>query len=137
MICVVMNMKHDNAEMIGIKIKELRKSNGMTQDELAKQLREKYGLKTTRPMVGKWEIGYQTPEMYTIKCIANILGVTIDYLTDSTPNKKQPTPKDEPGEDMVVVHRNGKRIVYHITDNNLDSILPLLETLEAKSDPDL
>lgn len=137
MICVVMNMKHDNAEMIGIKIKELRKSKGMTQDELAKQLREKHGLKTTRPMVGKWEIGYQTPEMYTIKCIANILGVTIDYLADSTPNKKQPTQKGEPGEDMVVVHRNGKRLVYHITDNNLDSILPLLETLEAKSDPDL
>lgn len=86
---MVIDMKHNNSEIIGIKIKELRKANGMTQDELAKQLREKYGLKTTRPMVGKWEIGYQTPEMYTIKCIADILGVTIDYLTGSETKKKQ------------------------------------------------
>ncbi len=89
MILVVMSMKHNDSVIIGIRIKEQRKAKGITQDELAKQLREKYGLKTTRPMVGKWEIGYQTPEMYTIKCIANILGVTIDYLTGSIPSKTQ------------------------------------------------
>ena len=98
MILVVIDVKHNNSEKIGMKIKELRKANGMTQDELAKLLREKYGLKTTRPMVGKWEIGYQTPEMYTIKCIADVLGVTIDYLTSSTQKKKQPTETSELSE---------------------------------------
>ena len=104
MILVVIDVKHNNSEIIGMKIKELRKANGMTQDELAKLLREKYGLKTTRPMVGKWEIGYQTPEMYTIKCssiskcIADVLGVTIDYLTSSTQKKKQPTETSELSE---------------------------------------
>lgn len=98
MILLVINMKHNGSAIIGIKIKEQRKAKKMTQDELAKLLREKYGLKTTRPMVGKWEIGYQTPEMYTIKCIADILGVTIDYLTDSASQKKQPAEISELSE---------------------------------------
>lgn len=62
------------------KIKELRKQNGMTQEELAAKLRENYDLKTDRVMVSKWETGFQTPEIYTILCMAEIFGVSIDYL---------------------------------------------------------
>lgn len=69
--------------IIGKRIRELRKkSDYKTQEDLAKALRDKYGLKTDRPMVSKWEIGYQRPEMYTIKCLASLFGVSIEYLTD-------------------------------------------------------
>lgn len=120
------------------KIKYLREKQGLSQQELA----EKVGFKTASA-VNKIELGLRDINQTKILAFAKALGTTPNYLLsdnsdiDSTLNEKQPTPKDELGEDMVVVHRNGKRLVYHITDNNLDSILPLLETLEAKSDPDL
>lgn len=93
-------------------------------------------LKIASGTVSEWKKG-RVPQRVTLQKLANYFDVSVDYLLGETDQKEKPTPKGEPGEDMVVVHRNGKRIVYHITDNNLDSILPLLETLEAKSDPDL
>lgn len=74
-------MKGDKNPLFGIKLKQLRKEKGYTQSTFADALRNKFGLKTDRAVVGKWEIGYQTPEMYTTKCIAELLGVSIDYLT--------------------------------------------------------
>lgn len=69
-------------KLIGARIKALRKSRGFhTQEELAAALRNKYDLKTDRAMVGKWEIGYQAPEMYTIKCLADLLCTSMDYLS--------------------------------------------------------
>lgn len=67
--------------LIGNRIKSLRKSAELTQEGLAKELRNRYNLKSDRAMVGKWEIGYQTPEMYTIKCLADFFGVSMDFLT--------------------------------------------------------
>lgn len=80
-IALVIDMKGDKNPLLGIRIKQLRKERGYTQATFADALRNKYGLKTDRAVVGKWEIGYQTPEMYTTKCIAELLGVSIDYLT--------------------------------------------------------
>ena len=65
------------------RIRELRKFNNYTQEDLAKILRKKYNLKTDRVTVGRWETDYQTPEMYTISCLAKIFNVTIDYLNGS------------------------------------------------------
>ena len=70
-----------------IRIKELRKHNGLTQFEMAKLLREKYGLRTDRVMISKWETGFQVPEIYTISCIADLFQVSIDYL-NGTANTK-------------------------------------------------
>lgn len=68
---------------IGESIKKYRKLKQLTQAELAKQLRHKFGLKTDRAMVSKWETGYQIPEMFTITCLANLLGITIEQLNGS------------------------------------------------------
>lgn len=62
------------------RLRELRKENNLTQSDMAKLLREKYNLKTDRVMISKWETGFQTPEVYTITCIADLFGVTMDYL---------------------------------------------------------
>ena len=84
--------------LIGSRIKSLRKERGYkTQEELAAALRNNYNLKTDRAMVGKWEIGYQAPEMYTIKCLADLLGTTMDYLSGDEAN--QPTTVSSDGLD--------------------------------------
>lgn len=71
--------------MLGSKIRELRKEAKYTQEDLARLLRNKYGLGTDRAMVSKWETGFQEPQTHTLKCIADLFGVTIDELSDNAP----------------------------------------------------
>ena len=59
-------------------ITELRVSRGMTQLELAEQLH--YSDKA----VSKWERGESVPEISTLKLIADLFGVTLDYLVQET-----------------------------------------------------
>lgn len=67
--------------MLGEKIKKLRKENKLTQAAFANELNKKFNLNIERSMVSKWESGYQTPQMYTIVCIAQYFKVSIDSLT--------------------------------------------------------
>ena len=76
--------------MLGDKIKYLRKKMGYTQEDLAKILRKKYGLRTDRVMISKWETGYQAPQMHTITCLADCFSVSVDYLNGSEAKLKQP-----------------------------------------------
>lgn len=62
------------------RLREMRKKNNLTQSDMAKLLRDRYNLKTDRVMISKWETGFQVPEVYTIACIADLFGVTMDYL---------------------------------------------------------
>lgn len=75
------------------KIYQLRKSKGMSQEELA----EKVGV--TRQAVSKWEMGTSVPELDTLVALARCFGVTTDYLLseDTTPQtqKEEATPKQD------------------------------------------
>lgn len=103
--------KHDNIQVvikmeniIGSRIKESRRRAGYpTQDALATALRTHYGFKTDRPMVSKWESGYQVPEMYTIKCIAELCNVSTDYLCGKeNAYSTEKTHEAEPGETHLI-----------------------------------
>ena len=89
--------------ILATRIKELRKANGYTQEGLAKKLRDKFNLKTDRVTVARWETSYQTPEMYTISCLAKIFDVTIDYLSGSSVNNLYAIKNIEPMPNMVKV----------------------------------
>lgn len=62
--------------MISEKIKQLRKKNGYTQLELAKEL----GL--TRSSVNAWEQDISIPSTKYIRELAKLFGVSTDYLLD-------------------------------------------------------
>ena len=83
--------------MIGEKIKSLRKGLGLTQEQLAKKLRDEFGLKTDRATIGKWEIGYQVPEMYASACLSKLFGISLDTFNDESlstlPSNIMPMPK--------------------------------------------
>ena len=64
----------------GNRIKSLRNENGMMQKELAKILKERYGFDTPTTTLSRWENGKQEPEVSKLKAIAEIFGVTIDYV---------------------------------------------------------
>ena len=59
---------------IGTKIRELRRRDGRTQDNLAE------ALGVTAQAVSRWESGGSYPDMNLIPSIANYFGITIDAL---------------------------------------------------------
>ena len=60
--------------MFGEKLKKLRQSINMTQEELADRLN------VSRPAVSKWETGKGYPSLESLKDIANLFGISIDEL---------------------------------------------------------
>ncbi|MBQ6893914.1 MAG: helix-turn-helix domain-containing protein [Clostridia bacterium] len=65
---------------LGERIRDLRKQAGYTQSEFIDILKKEYNLKADRVMLSKWECSKQCPHIETLKCIANALGVSLDYL---------------------------------------------------------
>ncbi len=61
---------------IGDKIKELRKANRMTQEQLAAYL------SISSQAVSKWETGTSSPDIEMLPRIASFFGITIDELMD-------------------------------------------------------
>ena len=62
--------------VIAKNIIELRKSNGMTQLDLAEKLNY------TDKAISNWERGESIPDVLVLKSIADLFGVTVDYLLE-------------------------------------------------------
>lgn len=62
---------------LGEKLKEARKQNGLSQEQLS----EKLGV--SRSAVAKWETDKGIPDVDNLKALSQLLGVSIDYLLDS------------------------------------------------------
>ncbi len=72
---------------------KLRTNAGMTQAELGEKLH--YSDKA----VSKWERGESVPDAYVLKCIAEMFGVTVDYLISGHDQWEKPV---EPGDETEV-----------------------------------
>lgn len=64
--------------MLGNKLKELRKSRGLTQDDIA----AKFGL--SRGSVSNWEKGRRKPSIKQLEVLANFYNVSLDFFADET-----------------------------------------------------
>ena len=65
---------------MGERITELRKSKGLSQEELAEQLG------VSRQSVSKWETGVSTPDTDKALAMSRIFGVTADFLLTGESN---------------------------------------------------
>lgn len=63
---------------IGDRIAYLRKTKGISQTDLAKSIQ------ASREAIGKYERNEAMPSVETAKKIADIFGVTLDYLVDES-----------------------------------------------------
>lgn len=61
---------------LGKKIKAIRKTRGMTQEELGEKLG---GLK--RSTIANWEVGRRLPSLRDIEAMSKVLDVGIDYFS--------------------------------------------------------
>ena len=72
-----------NQEKIGKFIRELRKNNNLTQNDLAL----KYGV--TYQAVSKWENGKNIPDISILKQMSKDFNINIDDLLDGESKKKK------------------------------------------------
>jgi transcriptional regulator with XRE-family HTH domain len=65
--------------MLGAKIYECRKKNGMSQEMLAEKLN------VARQTVSNWETGETSPNPEQLKMLSNIFNISVDELLDNKP----------------------------------------------------
>lgn len=75
---IVMNLKKEvmiyMSADIGRKLKQLRKSKGMTQEDVAAKV------DITRSTISNYEIGRRTPHLKDLSALASVFGVGLDYF---------------------------------------------------------
>ena len=74
---------------IGERLTELRKSRGLSQEELAAQLT------LTRQTISKWELGQSSPDIEYVIALCDLFGVSADYLLKGEASEKQAAPEQE------------------------------------------
>lgn len=62
------------SEIIGKKLKQLRKSKGWTQEQVAEKV------DVTRSTLSNYEIGRRTPHLKDLSALAGVYGVGLDYF---------------------------------------------------------
>lgn len=92
-------------ESLGNKILELRKNNRFSQDELA----ERIGV--TRQAISKWERGDGLPDLYNIKSLANVFGVSVDELLD---NKNDIKECEQPDNKLALILLGIPNFIYGV-----------------------
>lgn len=68
--------------MFGNKLKEARLEKDMTLDEVAEIYNKRYDGKLNKSTLSRYENGLQEPMLSVAMKLANVLGVSVDYLLD-------------------------------------------------------
>lgn len=123
-----------NSNIIGNKIAAARKNKSLSQAELAKQI------SISPQAVGKWERGESMPDITTLNRLAEILGVDLNYFsesfqtadaemsvsekTDDNSNELLKEKKEKPGWDMSKLN---------LTDSDFSGLKNLHEKLNSSN----
>ncbi len=86
--------------VIAANIAALRRQHSMTQLELAEKLNY------TDKAISKWERGESIPDVLVLKQMADIFGVTVDYLLE----EEHPVPKEETEVEAAEAAKKQQRI---------------------------
>lgn len=81
------------------KLQLLRKSRGLTQEQLAQELH------VSRQAVAKWESGQVYPDIMNLIQISNMMNVTVDYLVRDQECSVRPVVKENSDMDELIDFR--------------------------------
>ncbi len=81
-------------QTIAKNISELRRKEGLTQQDLAAKLNY------TDKAISKWERGESVPDIMVLKQIADMFGVTVDYLLAAEHEATVPVAEEKPAVDL-------------------------------------
>lgn len=112
------------------RIEVLLTKHGMKQSDLAKAVGISTGL------ISQWKNRSQQPSAKKLQMVADYFGVSVDYLLGKESKEKPATNGgDEPLEDCIVLHRDGKTSRYKFTREQLDAMAEMIKKFgEEKTD---
>jgi len=84
----------------GDRLKELRKAQNISQDELAKRL------KVTRSCIGNYEQNNREPKYEDLETIADYFNVDMDYLIGNSTEKQKNTVLSDDERRLLEMYRN-------------------------------
>ena len=99
---------------LGIKIAEKRKRLGMTQIEFAEKMH------VTRQTVSRWEAGTVMPDVEKIGEIADILGVSCDYLLKDGASEDGPVRTKGVGKLLQSIQGKTVKLVFYDEEADID-----------------
>ncbi len=100
---------------LGEKIAGQRKALGMTQVEFAEKMH------VTRQTVSRWEAGTVLPDIEKIGDIADLLGVSCDFLLrDAAPAEAPAVPARSGGVSRLLLGLKGKKVSLSFFDEERD-----------------
>lgn len=88
------------------KLIKLRKSKGLSQEELAEMLN------VSRQAISRWELGTTLPDVPNLLSISEIFGVSTDYLVHDNYESDEDIPIVKEKENEVIISEN-KRYKLH------------------------
>ena len=107
----------------GEKLREARKAAGLSQEQFAEKM------SVSRSAVAKWESDKGLPDVNNLKVMAQLLGVTIDYLLDDEEKlnlSETKEPIDLDSFEKTGKARDKKDAVVLAKFPNADAIYPLI-----------
>lgn len=114
----------------GKRLKELRNKKGLTQKELAPFIN------TTRDTLANWEVGRATPDIESVKTIADYFNVNTDFLlgrSNISDDYKFTDTAVPDGREMVTQDHKNPEIAKLLRDNGIKK----LQLMEGYSLDDL
>lgn len=128
-----MNFTHYNIyggliELIGFRIRELRKIKKLTQKQLAKKIN------VDCSTVTKWETGKANPDFEKQIFLANFFNVSVDYLLGRTEKNAIPIENDTPKDNVIVYCRNGETTQIQLSQDKMNLILKMLDAIKDDDD---
>lgn len=67
-------------QSLGCKLRELRKLNDLTMDQLTDKINKKYNSKINKGMISKWENSLGEPSLDSMRILSDFYKVSLDYL---------------------------------------------------------
>lgn len=86
---------------LGTKLKELRKAHKLTLEEMANQLNQKNPTSNfNKGRLSKWEHDTDEPRLSSLKQVADLFGVSIDYFFNDEESYKE----ENEAADVIAAH---------------------------------
>ncbi|MDR1669589.1 MAG: helix-turn-helix domain-containing protein [Oscillospiraceae bacterium] len=98
------------------RLRQLRKEKGLSQSELAGILH------MTQGMISYWEKGDFEPNITILNQLANLFGVTIDYLLERTDMRCE-----NGGAEDIYMHLAQEARARNLSENAVRSVIALLD----------
>jgi transcriptional regulator with XRE-family HTH domain len=128
----MLRYNYTESNELGKRLRRVRKAAGMTLQDLSDALNNEYGTHANKGTISKYENGIHEPNASTIFCIAQIIGISVDYLMGKTDidypsiqamidEKKAAQTSDDPddADPAVDLPETPSNYSFDVTDNSM------------------